>query len=206
MLKDRISAIFYAKIAAIVALIAFGACGKTKSATTAGTCQTQGIIVDYDGLDGCGYLIQLKDGKLLNPTAFPEGFQLRNGQAVRFDYLVLKDMASVCMAESQIVQLSCIEDAKNPTTTDCSKINNPFAVDWMNKAIDRHNPVRIIKYQMNGSWTFAFEAEPSKTFLYDCDGNLICQSNGDQSDDCHRQHLKFFTKGKTIWQGEGVWD
>lgn len=190
----------------LLAICALASC-KTKIAASEGNCKTVGTIVDFDGLDGCGYLIRLHDGKLLNPIEYPEGFSPKKNQNVRFDYLVLHDMASVCMTESEIVQITCIEDVKAESgPVDCSKINNPFAVKWMSEAIDRINPVRIIKYQVGGSWAFAFQAEPSTTFLYDCDGSLICQSNGDQEDDCHRQHLNLVSKGKTIWQGEGVWD
>lgn len=194
-------------MAFLIALATILGCGKTKIGDNVSKCQTHGTVVDYDGLDGCGYLIKLKDGKLLNPLAYPEGFQFKHNQSIHFDYQVLHDMASVCMAESEMVQITCIEDAKAASgPVDCSKISNPFAVDWMNKAIDRHNPVRIIKYQKGGTWVFAFNAEPSSTFLYDCDGQLICESKGNESDDCHRQHLNLVTKGKTIWQGEGVWD
>lgn len=193
--------LFLAVLAGIVA------CKTKQPATNVGSCQTVGTVKDFDGLDGCGYLIEIKGGKLLNPVVTPEGFHFKKDQTVRFDYQVLHDMASVCMAESDMVEITCIMDAKaSNEPLECSKITNPFAVEWMDKAIDRHNPVRIIKYQIGGKWAFAFKAEPSSTFLYDCDGNLICESKGDQNDDCHRQHLNFANKGVTIWQGEGVWD
>ncbi|MBI1227254.1 MAG: hypothetical protein GC192_18625 [Bacteroidetes bacterium] len=189
-----------------LAIVALSDC-KTKMGAADANCKTEGTIVDMDGLDGCGYLIRLKDGKLLNPIEFPENFSPKKGQNIRFDYQPLHDMASVCMAESEIIQITCVEDVKaNNEPVECSKISNPFAVDWMSKAIDRHNPTRIIKFQMGGKWAFAFQAEPNSTYLYDCDGVLICQSNGDQNDECHTQHLNFISKGKTIWQGEGVWD
>ncbi len=190
---------------AVLSLIV--ACKSQQPATIAGTCLTIGTVVDFDGLDGCGYLIEIKGDKLLNPVVIPEGFRFRKGQTVRFDYQVLHDMASICMAESEMVQITCIMDAKfNNEPIECSKITNPFAVEWMDRAIDRHNPVRIIKYQKGSTWVFAFKAEPSSTFLYDCDGNQICESTGNENDDCHRQHLYFLNKGVTIWQGEGVWD
>ncbi len=180
---------------------------KTKPASSNNKCQTVGTVVDYDGLDGCGYLIKLQDGKLLNPIKFPDGFQAHHEQSIRFNYKVLKNMASICMAENEIVEITCIEDGNGASgPVECSEISNPFAIPWMNKAIDRHNPVKIIKLQMGGKWTFAFQAEPNDTFLYDCDGKLLCQSNGDENDDCHRQYLNFISKGKTIWKGEGVWD
>lgn len=199
---------YYMRIFVFMAILAvFGGCKTKKPMIPVGTCQNEGIVRDFDGLDGCGYLIELKGGKLLNPVVVPEGFRFEKDQTLRFDYHVLHDMASICMAETELVEITCIMDAKaSKEPVECSKISNPFAVDWMNKAIDRHNPVRIIKYQMGGKWAFAFKAEPSSTFLYDCDGNLICESKGDQNDDCHRQHLNFVNKGAVIWQGEGVWD
>jgi len=123
-------------------LASFFACGKTNISSSDSKCKTAGTVVDFDGLDGCGYLIRLHDGKLLNPVAFPDGFKLKNKQSIRFGYEVLHDMASICMAESEMVQITCIEDVKAATgPVDCAQISNPFAVDWMSKAIDRHNPV-----------------------------------------------------------------
>ncbi len=188
-----------------LAIIAYAGGCKTKPPTTDGNCQTLGTVVDFDGLDGCGYLIRLENGELLNPVAFPDDFQARDKQPIRFGYNELNDMASICMAESKMVEITCIEDLKSSGPVECSQISNPFAVTWMSKAIDRHNPLKIIKYQIGGKWAFAFEAVPD-TFLYDCDGNLLCQTNGNQDDDCHRQYLNFISKGKTIWKGEGVWD
>jgi hypothetical protein len=191
----------------LAVLTLFVACKTKQPATNAGSCLTIGTVKDFDGLDGCGYLIEIKGGKLLNPVVIPEGFRFKKDQTVRFDYQVLHDMASICMAESEMVQITCIMDAKsNNEPIECSKITNPFAVEWMDRAIDRHNPVRIIKYQKGSILVFAFKAEPSSTFLYDCDGILICQSTGDENDNCHRQHLNFLNKGVTLWQGEGVWD
>jgi hypothetical protein len=191
----------------LAVLTLFGACKSKLPATKAGSCLTTGTVKDFDGLDGCGYLIEIKGGKLLNPVVIPEGFRFKKDQTVHFDYQVLHDMASICMAESEMVEITCIKDAKaSKEPMECGKITNPFAVQWMDKAIDRHNPVRIIKYQKGSSWVFAFNAEPHSTFLYDCEGNLICESTGNENDDCHRQHLNFLNKGVTIWQGEGVWD
>lgn len=189
-----------------MAFVAMAGC-KTKMAASDSNCKTEATIVDFDGLDGCGFLIRLPNGQLLNPIEFPDDFSPKKDQKIKFDYQVLHDMASACMTEAEIVQITCIEDSKAPSgPVDCAKIDNPFAVDWMNRTIDRINPVRIIKYQNGGKWVFAFQAEPSLIYLYDCDGVLICQSNGDQNDECHRLHLNFVSKGKTIWQGEGVWD
>ncbi|MBI5916411.1 MAG: hypothetical protein HY842_13625 [Bacteroidetes bacterium] len=189
-----------------LALIAVGNGCETKKTGTDGQCQTLATVRDFDGLDGCGYLFELPNGDLLNPVSLPEGFQPKDKQAVRIDYKILPDMAGICMSEKAMVEITCLEDlSAKPATADCASISNPFAVPWMDKAIDRHNPVKIIKYQIGGKWAFAFQAIPT-TYLYDCNGNLLCQTDGDDNDDCHRQYLNFVSKGKTIWQGEGVWD
>lgn len=180
---------------------------KTKSMPAESNCEVVGTVKDFDGLDGCGLLIELANGDLLNPVKLPKGALLKDNQAIRFTYSVLEDMAGICMREKAMVEISCLEimsDSK-PDTTNCADTTNPFAVDWMDKAIDRHNPNQVIKYKFGGLWGYLYKAIPV-SYLYDCKGNLLCQTNGDENDECHVTYLNRFSKGKIIWQGEGVWD
>jgi len=167
-------------------------------------CDTLGTVRDYSGLDGCRFLIELQNGDKLNPVKIPEGFRLQDGQKITFSYNVLTDVMSICMAETQMVEITCIHETSEFTNA-CEDTMNPFAVAWMNKAFDRHNPTQILKYRNGEEWAYLFYAIPD-SFLYDCHGNLICQSHGDAHDPCHRDYIDTFGKGKIIWQGEGVWD
>lgn len=191
----------------LASILFFGACCKKNGmAEHPIGCTTVGTVKDLDGLDGCGYLIELPNGDLLNPASYPGGFVFKDKKKIRFDYKILPDAVSICMAENATVEITCISEIDAQSAPqDCAKITNPFTVPWMDKAIDRHNAVQVIKQQIGGKWVFLFRAVPT-SFLYDCDGNLLCETKGDNTDDCHRQYLNRISKGKVIWQSEGVWD
>jgi hypothetical protein len=67
-----------------------------------------GTVVDYTGLDGCGFIIELDNGKKLEPVKLPEGFQLYDGQRVSLDYVKL-DAVSICMV-GETVEVTNIEN------------------------------------------------------------------------------------------------
>mgnify|MGYP006890185973 CR=1 FL=1 len=189
-------------------LLSFVSGCKTKQNTTGSKCETLGTVRNFQGLDGCGFLIELPNGDLLNPIAMPEGFQLKDKQVVRFTYKIRQDVMTICMSEKASVDLTCIEEVSGGVIepVSCVDTNNPFAIAWMDRAIDRHNPTQVIKYRFEGNrWAYLFYAIPT-SFLYDCEGNLLCQTTGDKHDECHTKYLNHIGRGKTIWQGEGVWD
>ena len=165
----------------------FGGC-KIKQGTTTGKCETLGTVRNFEGLDGCGFLIELANGDLLNPMDLPEGFQLKDKQVIRFNYKIRNDIMTICMSEKASVNITCIEEVTGgmPETTSCVDTSNPFAVGWMDRAIDRHNPVQVIKYRFEDRWAYFFQAIPV-SFLYDCEGNFLCETKGDKNDECHKK-------------------
>lgn len=174
------------------------------------SCNTVGKVVDYTGLlDGCKFMIELENGERFNPVKMSvEGFRFRDGQKIKFGYTELEEMMSICMAESAFVEITCIEDMDKMTNPDphhCVDTKNPFEVEWMNKAIDRHNPNQIVKYKNGASRLYLFKGIPTN-YLYDCHGNFICESYGKTDDKCQTDYLNDLPKGKIIWQGEGIWD
>lgn len=91
-----------------------------------------------------------------------------------------------------------------PSFAECADTENPFEVEWMDRAIDRHNPTQVVKYAVGEKWMYLYRSIPS-AFLYDCEGNFICETRNDH-DPCHDEHVAALGRGKIIWQGEGVWD
>jgi PKD repeat protein len=71
-------------------------------------CSLTGVVIDKTGLDGCGLLIQLDNGEVLEPVIMPD-FKLRPGQRVKLAYTELTNVASICMA-GKIVRIDCIEE------------------------------------------------------------------------------------------------
>lgn len=79
-------------ILSIASLIIVSSCTKKKSDCLEGT------IKDRTGLDGCGLLIELDNGTVLEPYSIPEGKQLTAGKRVCVRYEPMNDRASICMA------------------------------------------------------------------------------------------------------------
>jgi hypothetical protein len=94
----------------LLTLTLFIACNGTKQNTTdTMSCNTKGTVKDYAGLDGCGLLIELENGKKLEPAEVVDDFALKDGQQIAFDYEEMPEMASICMA-GKIVRITCIKE------------------------------------------------------------------------------------------------
>lgn len=190
-------------IITLLAILPLWSCCSSKK-TSQENCSVNGIVRDLSGLDGCGLLIELDNGDLLNPAILPVGVSLRNGQRISFSYKVLPDRVSICMSEKAIVEITCLQEYQT-TSGSCTDNDNPFEVPWMDSAFDLHNPVQIIKYFNDGEFRYLFRALDEE-WLYDCRGNLICHGNAKPDDPCRKDQISLLGKGKIIWQGEGVWD
>lgn len=84
-----------------------------EDAEEAGSCITKGKVVDMTGMDGCGLMIELEDGKKLQVTVLPEGMELVAGQHIRFDYEKAEGMG-ICMM-GEMVKISCLEVIESET-------------------------------------------------------------------------------------------
>lgn len=88
-------------------------CDSSKEMSANSTCNTEAIIKDFTGLDGCSLLIVLNNGdKLLPADITDESFDMDHfvdGQKIRFAYTTVEGGMSVCMAEKAIINITCIE-------------------------------------------------------------------------------------------------
>lgn len=169
-------------------------------------CEIVGTVKDFSGLDGCGFLIELENGDLLNPVIIKGGFEMKDKQIISFSYKIMEDMMGICMREKHQVEITCINElGKTPEGIDeCVNTENPFEIGWMDKAIDLHNPNQVLKFPDDDEWAYLFRSIPS-SYLYNCKGKLICETKNDH-DNCQLNHIGRLGQGKVIWQGEGVWD
>ncbi len=196
------------------AALFFSACGvfcESKKSGMRSACSHVGTLADYRELDGCQWLIRLEDGRLLLPQTWPEGFVPEAGRRIRFDFEEVPEQMTICMAEDLVVRITCIEieevraDTLRPQPPPCLRIDDPFEVDWLNKALDRYNPERVVRYPWRDGWAYLLEGQELWA-LYDCQGTLLCTTRGDREDKCHRNYLNLLGTGKVIWVGEGMWD
>lgn len=108
----------------LIATILLAACQKETAVSKAG-CNTLATVRDLRGLDGCGFVFELADGKKLEPLRLfycdtppvPEeqlkdplmNFEFADGKLVKIGYEVMENEASICMA-GPVVKITCIEE------------------------------------------------------------------------------------------------
>ncbi len=90
---------------------------------TPGICgcdyKSSGTVVDYTGLDGCGLVIEMEGGKILEPVKLPADYTLVAGTVVEFNYRVITTHASSCMS-GELADIVCIRERG------CEPINFQF--------------------------------------------------------------------------------
>jgi len=113
---------FHALLGGVSLLVlgAAAACSSQDDPTDTTGCGTTATVKDLTGLDGCGYVLELENGKKLEPlldsaAAEPSiaGVALRNGMRVTIAYRELNDRASICMA-GKAVEVTCFRQADSP--------------------------------------------------------------------------------------------
>lgn len=158
----------------------------------------EAVIVDKSDLDGCGLLFKMEDGSLLRPVSFPPKTPvLKAGMKVSFAYYTAKEMVSICMAEDEsinVLQLVLLNEGQQDP---CIHISDPYDAKWMEKVITNMKPYSITRYDYNDQYAYYFTGA-TKSLLYDCEGNLICEVPGKALNDCARQVNDLLNK-EVIW-------
>lgn len=109
----------FACLLTLPAALTFASCQKTPSepAPTAATCATPATVRDLTGLDGCGKVLVLADGRRLQPMGSVwQRFQSHDGQNVYIAFTLTSGVSS-CMV-GPTAELSCIREASlGPSTS-----------------------------------------------------------------------------------------
>ncbi|MBI3221071.1 MAG: hypothetical protein HYZ44_16270 [Bacteroidetes bacterium] len=106
----------------VLILVIVSACSKEKITTS--NCSVEATVRDLTGLDGCGYVFELNDGKKLEPQILmycgtmplsPEvtndplyNFQFVDGKRVKISYEQVEG-ASICMV-GPMVKITCLTE------------------------------------------------------------------------------------------------
>ncbi len=192
----------FLKIAMFLCSIAFVLSCKTNKANSKAEkartkCLTEGIIRDMRGLDGCTFLFVLNDGTKILPIEMPDNIQtLKDGSKIFFDYEKVDDAMSICMAETFMANITCLEFEFSNA---CIEIKHLNERNWAKDLLPKLRPAQILKYPIEESWQYVFYGQ-SGNYLYNCDGNLICKTRQFKESDCFT-HLHG-QKGELIWRSE----
>ena len=73
-------------------------------------CDIKATLRDYTGLDGCGFVLVLDNGEVLEMGGFDEepDFQFNDGMEVSISYEEMQGMATICMV-GPIVRIMCMD-------------------------------------------------------------------------------------------------
>lgn len=168
-------------------------------------CKTPGIVRDMTKLDGCQFLIELESGEKWLPTKMEdENFKLVDGQAVLFGYREVTDGMSACMAESKMIEVTCIKTITNekdkPVVKKCWDLTDPMKATWMADIIQNEAPFRITKYNFRDGWAYMIFTKEKRLF-YTCQGNDLCPA-GEGFEDCINKYMKLISNPTVIYQNK----
>ena len=172
-------------LALLIPLFLFGCKTKKDVGTTkTATCNMEGTVKDFTGLDACSFLIVDRKGKKYLPAEGIGDFKFVNGQKISFSYTVLEDMMSSCMAEDHIIKLTCIEQiGVPPVKKECVKVSTPFKSEWIKNLNDKYRPYQINRYDYLDGYAYFFSSR-EMNYLYDCQGDMICQYEAKEKGKC----------------------
>ncbi|MCB0644785.1 MAG: hypothetical protein KDC44_24235 [Phaeodactylibacter sp.] len=92
-----------------------------------------------------------------------------------------------------------IEDRPQPTA--CIDRTDPMEIEWMEAAVKRHTPYQVYKYRyLTDGWAYYYLGA-KESYLYDCQGLLLCSVPGKMMNDCARK-VQNLGEGELIYSKE----
>jgi len=168
---------FYPTVALLILLISTGVACKTPKTNkqdmkAKGTMAT---VVDYTGLDGCGKMLLLDDGRLLLPMDGAEAMNVCHyGQRVTVNFTEQEAMVSICMAEDLSASIESLDLAES------------VDFSWMDSIVKKTKPYNIHRCS-DDDGSFIYIQTGKRATAYTLDGEEICNTPGKAMSDCVRR-------------------
>lgn len=142
----------------------------------------EATVRDYTALDGCRFLLELKDGTRLLPVELSNpDFLFSEGQLVKISYSEVKGLMTTCMSGAMTVKLECIEEIKPGEKKgqlfikkECFDTQAPLTIAWMNKAILRNRVSEVKKGYLQEEPQYVLFGNIN-VMVFSCTGQLICE-------------------------------
>lgn len=128
-----------------------------------------------------------KDSHVLIPVIVPDHFYTEAGSTYKLIYKPInKDIPWGCTARGtpvQVIEYERIKSTAPPAGTGgvkpsqrlCAWTIDPFQIPWMDQVIRISDPFKITRYKYMDGGAYLFEVASGR-FLFDCKGDLLCQS------------------------------
>ena len=162
-------------------------------------CHLAVEVRNYDGLDGCGLLLETDDGNLLLAGVPPRGEPLEAGTRLTIGYEYMKGYDGPnCGNADAVIRITCKRlvrvSSGLPRPVVCEAYEKPGA--WLHQLAKDYSATYITRFPWKeGRFVYLLES-PFGQYLYDCRGYLICKPR--------KNCLSFvedFNKGVVIYKG-----
>jgi hypothetical protein len=195
------------KLVLIIFILIFSGCGNQKplQKSSANLCDTEAKVLDYTGLDGCRFLLELKDGTRLLPVALDDrSFLFSENQIIKIKYSLMNDIVTACLTAAVPVHLTCIQELRAGSKPgqeflkiDCIDTETPLNITWLNKSVIQNQISEVKKGYVDITPYYVLEGKTSN-MVYNCKGDLICEYERNIKSSCQAKYdsLKDF---KSIW-------
>lgn len=162
-------------------------------------CHLAVEVRNYDGLDGCGLLLETDTGVLLLAGAAPRGDPLEAGTRVSIGWEVMKDYdGEPCGNADAVIRITCLRllriSSGIPRPIVCEAYDKPS--EWLLRLAQDYGATYITRFPWKGDRFVYLLESPSGQFLYDCRGYLLCQPRKN----C-LSFIEDFSKGMLIYEG-----
>lgn len=162
-------------------------------------CHLAVEVRNYDGVDGCGILLETDEGILLLVGATPRGDPLETGTRISIGYELMKDYdGPLCGNADAVIRITCKRllrvSSGVPRPIVCEAYDKPSR--WLVDLARGYGATYITRFPWReGRYVYLLES-PYGQYLYDCRGYLICQPRKN----C-LGFIEDFSQGVVIYEG-----
>ena len=162
-------------------------------------CFMAAEVINYDGVDGCGLLLETDEGNLFLVGAVPRGEPLEAGTRISFGFEYMTDFSGEsCPNVDAVIRILCKRllrvSSGVPRPVLCESYDRPS--QWLVDLAQYNSATYITRFPWtDGRFVYLLET-PNGQYLYDCRGYLICKPR--------RNCLSFiedYSAGELIWEG-----
>lgn len=162
------------------------------------TCETVGEVWDFDGLDGCGLMVQTTEGHLFAVASLLQGHELERGSRIRFGFRYAEEESSPCSRADAMIRITCMQLLRGGSGFArpfvCQSFDAPAG--WLQDLVVELRVNHLTRFPWKDSrFVYLFETSDGQ-YLYDCQGFLLCQPKSN----CLR-FIEDFSLGKLIYEG-----
>lgn len=164
------------------------------------SCHLAVEVRNYDGVDGCGILLETDEGNLFLVGNTPRGDPLEAGTRISIGYELMQDFeGSNCANADAVIRITCKRllrvSSGVPRPVVCEAYDKPDK--WLYDLAVGYAATYVTRFPWkDGRYVYLLES-PLGQYLYDCRGYQLCQPRKN----C-LSFIEDFSQGVVIYEGQ----